>query len=370
MLPLTIWMNMPSPYQSDLFRDLVASGKVELQVIFARKLSQERQQLGWPRELAGYPYYFLPSNSLVDALRLAWRQRRRFHIVNGLWVESSFAAALVMLALSGSAYVIYSEAPDPALHRTAGKKLLRTVFGRGIARRAAGVLPVSHFGVEFYRTLGVSEDRIYPFGYFRAGAQPPRHLQSQHKIEVVYIGQVIYRKGIDLLLEAIAPLFQEYPMLSLTIIGTGDLLDTLQEQTHTLDIREQVTFAGALSSEKILTRLQEASILVLPSRWDGWGMVVNEALSVGVPVIVSDRCGAADLIRNGENGYIFQNEDVAALRQCLTSFLSRRATWEDLCANATAVGSRISTEAVAPYLIRCLQHMTGMQQERPQPPWL
>jgi glycosyltransferase involved in cell wall biosynthesis len=59
---------------------------------------------------------------------------------------------------------------------------------------------------------------------------------------------------------------------------------------------------------------------VLPSRFDGWGAVVNEALMVGTPVICSDRCGASDVIENGRNGYVFEADNADALLQRLHCF--------------------------------------------------
>ena len=111
-------------------------------------------------------------------------------------------------------------------------------------------------------------------------------------------------------------------------------------------------------------------MLVLPSRWDGWGMVVNEAFSVGVPVIVSDHCGAADLVRSGVNGYVFRSGDASDLHHCLSDFLDKKSDWPRFRANAAETGGRISVEEVAPYLIRCLRHMTGSLDERPSPPWV
>ena len=84
----------------------------------------------------------------------------------------------------------------------------------------------------------------------------------------------------------------------------------------------------------------------------------------------SDRCGAADLIRNGENGYVFRSGDASDLRHCLHGFLSQRVRWERFRESAIAMGRQISLEAVIPYLIRCMQHMTGRLQERPRPPWM
>src|SRR2546423_12890186 len=109
MLPLTVWMNYPSFYQGDLFRSLLASAQVDLQVIFAKRLPADRLQLGWDEDLHGYAYRFLdPRHRLSDARRLAWAARRRLHIVNGIWAEPAFTAALLTLAAARSRYAIYS----------------------------------------------------------------------------------------------------------------------------------------------------------------------------------------------------------------------------------------------------------------------
>ena len=374
MLPLTVWMNMPSFYQGDLFRALVASGEVDLRVVFAKNLPSERLRLGWQNDLSGYAWRFLDKRfPLLDAMRLAWSQRDRIHIVNGLWAEQAFAAALSMFALTGSKYAIYSEAPNPSRSRSIVKRTLQRVFSRAILKRVGGVLPVSHFGCEFYRSFGVSEEKIYLFGYFRSGPKLASNVIQTGKrtnIEVIFVGQLIYRKGLDLLLQAIAPLFAEFPEIRLTIIGSGPSLQRLQDQACKLGVIDHVCFEGSIPSGKVLDRLRRADLLVLPSRWDGWGMVVNEALSIGVPVIVSSQCGAADIVESGVNGYVFHSENVEDLQRCIADFIKKRSEWRQFRAKAIATGKRISAETVAPYLIRCLKHMMSLEDKRPTPPWM
>ncbi len=374
MLPLTIWMNIPSFYQGDLFRALAACGEIDLQVVFAKDLTADRVDLGWHRGLTGFSYRFLDErNKIADAVRLARLQSKRIHIMNGLWAERAFSAALITLAISRSTYAIYSEAPDPGQPRSAIKKLLQRAFGKILAPRAVGLLTVSHLAAEFYGSLNVGDGEIYPFGYFRSYPQLREELRNpkdNNRIEVVFVGQLIQRKGIDLLLEAIQPLFKQYPNLFLIVIGRGEMVDSIQEQAATLGVADRVVFEGVIPSSSIPERLAAADLLVLPSRFDGWGMVVNEALSVGTPVIVSDRCGSADLVQNGVNGYVFHGEDIMDLRRCLTKFLIKEPEWSSFRASAAGTGDKISAEAAAGYLIDCLKHMTGALQERPRPPWV
>jgi len=373
MLPVTIWMNMPSFHQDGLFNALGRSGEVELQVVFARETTQDRRRLGWTAPVRDYSYRILPAHlGLLDAIRIAWTERGRLHIVNGIWAEPSFAVALAVLALAGSKFAVYAEAPDYRQAHTGMPSLLRRSFAEWVAKRALGFLAVAQFAEQYYVQLGFGRDHVYPFGYFqteRDATMGSAKCAAHELIEVVFVGQLIQRKGVDLLLEAIGPLFAEQPKLALSVIGDGGEARALQDRTRSLGIEDRVNFEGTVSSETIQARLASADVLVLPSRWDGWGMVVNEALSAGVPVIVSHRCGAADLIQHGVNGYVFRSEDVKNLRKCLRSFLKNADARSTMRSAAANTGRAISAEAAAPYLVECLKHMTGASAARPAPPW-
>jgi glycosyltransferase involved in cell wall biosynthesis len=397
-LPVTVWMNMPSFYQTDLFAALAASGEVDVQAIFARPLAPERLQIGWesapaerqdaaplagqsPASLTGqasgqgYRSRLLDRHaSIRSALRLAWAQRDRLHVVNGIWAEPAFAAALCVLMATGACYSIYSEAPNPNRPRSRWKQAARTAFGRAVVRRSRGLLPVGRFGEDFFRTLGGRPEQIYPFGYFRAAPRGlstrPRAARAATSCELIYVGQLVERKGLDLLLQAMAAVRYEGDELSLAIVGDGERRGSLQDQAAALGLTERVHFEGVIPSSQVLDRIAQADMLALPSRWDGWGLVVNESLMVGVPVLVSDRCGAADLVRDGRNGYVFRSGEVLDLENKLRTHLSHRKAWERFRAEAASTGAQISAERAGVYLIECMKHMLGKTGARPVPPWL
>jgi glycosyltransferase involved in cell wall biosynthesis len=365
---------MPSFHQDDVFSALAQSGEVDLEVIFAKEMTGDRVQLGWKADLKGYRYRILKGRfSFLQAMRIAWSERVRLHLVNGIWAEPAFASALCVLGISGGVFAIHSEAPDPTQHLSWLKLTLRNTFGKMVARRAAGILAVSHFAVDFFARLGARKQRLYPFGYFRASAGLPQASESSSsraRTEIIFVGQLIRRKGLDVLLEATRPLLAEYADLYLTIVGTGEELLELEGLIQRSGVEDRITLAGVLPAEQVRARMSAADVLVLPSRWDGWGMVINEALSVGVPVIVSDRCGASDLIRHGANGYVFRSEDVEDLRRCLRDFLDRGDERARLRSAVDATAESISAEAAARYMTECLKHMTGKRQDRPVPPWM
>jgi glycosyltransferase involved in cell wall biosynthesis len=214
--------------------------------------------------------------------------------------------------------------------------------------------------------LGFDANTIYPFGYFRSSQQSNSY-RTNTTVELVFIGQLIRRKGIDILLKAMAPLWQTYPNVRLSVIGSGPERGSILSQVQQDRVSARVLFEGPLPSSHIIKRLARASALVLPSRWDGWGLVVNEALSVGVPVIASDHCGAADLIVNGVNGYIFRSEDVCSLRTCLCAFLNaERKKMQDA---AYVTGSALTIPIMSQYMLECLEHMCELRKSKPIPPW-
>lgn len=367
-------MNMPSFHQDDNFRALARSKEIDLEVIFAKELTSDRVQLGWKASLSGYSYRILDRRiPLLQAMRVAWAERDRIHLINGIWAEPAFASALCMLGMSGSVFAVHSEAPDPTQSLSRFKRFLRKTFGKWAARRAAGMFAVSHFAVDFYARLGVHKERIYPFGYFRCSADLahlPEISRRQGRTEIIFVGQLIKRKGLDILLEAIHPLLAEYSDLDLTVVGTGEDLLALQGLVRRLDIEDRIHFAGVLPAEQVQSRMSAARALVLPSRWDGWGMVINEALSVGVPVIASDQCGASDLIQNGVNGYVFRSEDREDLRNCLRRFLDEADFWSKQRSEVAMTGQSISAEVASSYMIECIKHMVRIRLDRPAPPWV
>jgi glycosyltransferase involved in cell wall biosynthesis len=374
LLPITIWMNAPSFYQEDFFQALINSGEVDLQVIYAYGLPEERQQLGWQIGLNNYPHIFLQVKrsislkAFVHAVRLVIEQRDRIHVVNGIWAEPTFLLALFTLVLMRRRFILYSEAPNPNVNRSLVKRAFQNFIGSFIARKAIGILPVSQFAESFYKEMGVNDSAMYPFGYFRAHQAMSKSVNPPLP-EVVFVGQLVYRKGIDTLLEAFSTVLALFPNLKLIVIGTGPDEKTLLAQAEKKGILASVEFVGAVPSSMVLERIARALLLVLPSRWDGWGLVVNEALSVGVPVVVSDHCGASDLIKHGQNGYIFTSENSEELAEILTQHLTNTLLWPEMQQNALEIGNSISVEQVVPYFISTVKHMIGEELPCPMPPW-
>ncbi|MCQ3931004.1 MAG: hypothetical protein DPW16_11150 [Chloroflexi bacterium] len=373
-IPVTIWLNIPSFHQTDVIKELAANDQIDLRVIFARDMPSDRLQQGWAANYDGYPYQFLYGKTpYFAAMCLAWKYRKEFHIMSGIWGDPVLLMALIMLRVLGCRYAILSETSiENGLGRVRYKSILKKVLGNLILRhKNAYVLAISELASNYYRQFGIDPNQIYTYGYFRTSSVIKKPERSPtHGTDFIYVGQLIHRKAVDILLWALIPLIVNFPDLHLRLIGNGKDLKNLEMIVEEAECKSNVEFVGTVAASEIPSLIIMADLLIMPSRHDGWGVAVNEAFSVGVPVIVSDACGAADLVNHGQNGYIFVSQNIGSLRECLQKFLAQNESERELMRqSAVETGEKICADVVALYLVQCIQHMQGQIQEKPVPPW-
>jgi glycosyltransferase involved in cell wall biosynthesis len=174
-----------------------------------------------------------------------------------------------------------------------------------------------------------------------------KRLRESLKAEkvILYFGRLIKRKGVDYLIRAFAKLVMEHSDTVLIIAGEGEEKRNLQKLCRMLNVEDRVHFAGFVKEEDKPTYFLACDIFVCPSVTlempEIWGLVVNEAMSVGKPVIVTTAVGcSSDLVKHGVNGYIVPEKDADALYKALKLFLEN----ENLMINAGKASKRIINE--------------------------
>jgi len=134
-------------------------------------------------------------------------------------------------------------------------------------------------------------------------------------------------KGLDILIKAFDCLRRERNDISLLIVGDGPFAPYCRELCRSLET-ENITFAGSVAPADRGQFFEQADVFVLPSRfignfYEGWGLVINEALSMGLPVITTTAVGAAyDLVVNGHNGFVVQEGSVSDLLKAMQNILA------------------------------------------------
>jgi glycosyltransferase involved in cell wall biosynthesis len=157
----------------------------------------------------------------------------------------------------------------------------------------------------------------------------PGRTQRQQEIGLpsrnfVFVGRLIEPKNLAALLTAFAEASKQVGESNwgLALLGDGPLKAALEKQTQALRLTHRVRFLPAAPWYKVPETLALADVLVLPSRSEPWGLVVNEAMVCGMPVLVSDRCGCVDdLVRDGQNGFLFNPDQPDQLTDRLIQFM-------------------------------------------------
>lgn len=271
------------------------------------------------------------------------RERPAFaSLLPGYVTAGSLAAA--RLARSGRFDVLHAFWPLPhgflalAAKRSSGVPVVSTFFGvelswlesqlgflRPVVRRIVtgsdAVTAIStHTASLLRRLVPAVQPTIIPFG---AAVEPPsenpaaeHHLHTA--LRLLFVGRLVERKGVHVLLDALARLPEE-PPVTLDVVGDGPERSSLEHRARSLGVSDRVCFHGFVPQEELEARLTSGDVLVLPAVVDskgdveGLGVVLLEAMGFQKPVIASAAGGIVDIVRPGENGLLVPPNDPGSL---------------------------------------------------------
>lgn len=291
----------------------------------------------------------LPSR--IVALARAVLLARRV-LVGGLGLHS--LVAIFFARLTRCQYAIWLERPRRRLP-TLKRVLLRLTLGKRGSLAAVGTL-----AQEAYRLAGIPRDRVWalPYSY---GPQAPDssptapHTRPGDRLRIIFVGGEPYRKGLDLLFNAIdAGCLQR--RVRVDVAGAPDIpLAALPDYAQNL---------GVLQPDEISTALGASDLLVLPARFEGWGVVVEEAFSCSLPVIVSDEVGATGgLVTDGINGIVTRAGCISALAHSLSYLDESRDTLRLLSLNAQASVQRFRSRYDIHYIMTNIDRPSSRELE-------
>jgi glycosyltransferase involved in cell wall biosynthesis len=359
------WQTIVSPHMAGLAAALARQG-CEVVYVAERSMTEDRTSQGWtPPDLGSARPELAPTAGAVHALVKA-APVDSTHICQGIRANGLVREAQRALAARHLLQWVLMETVDDIGCRGVLRQLeYRRLFmqWRG---RIEGVLATGHRTPAWVVARGMPAESVFPFAYFLADM--PLIEQVGHcgePFRFVFVGQFIARKRLDLLISALAALKRSD--LELVIIGSGPLEGALRAAAEAV-LQGRVRWIGGLSMSEVARAVAQADCLVLPSRHDGWGAVISEALMVGTPAICSDRCGAAGVVQASGHGGVFRSGDVSELRAQLVRALESgplsRSKRDALAAWARCIGA----DAGATYL----REVFAASRERkacPPQPW-
>ena len=336
---LAIVTSRPVYYYIPLYRLLANHPEIDLTVVYTTGVGRATHNpadfnhyQSAQQELEGYRSIHLPGANRVDRLSgpasLNWQVvphivRAKYDVVwiHGYSVGSNMLGALAQRLVVRRAVWLRDDQhlrnPRSRWKQRAKKLVLPRLFGSWSG------LYVGTLNREWLAYFGIPDDRLYFVPHAVEIDSPEPALPApapfpRKRLTILSVGRMVWEKNYQTLLEAVVRLRTTH-LVRLVLVGDGPELDALRAMAGELGLTEDdVEFAGRVDQCEIPSYYTEADLFVLSSISETWGLVVNEAMAFGLPVVVSNRVGCSeDLVHDGENGFVFEAGNVDDLVRAL-----------------------------------------------------
>jgi glycosyltransferase involved in cell wall biosynthesis len=368
---VVLWCEQVSVHYASWLRALAEMNVCSVTVIASTPITPERERLGWTSPRIS-PAKIVIANSLkrlYDALAAC--DANAVHVVEGIrgtWIARE---SLRLLVASGRRIGIMSEACDGRGMLGVARRALYGVHLWRFREKIDFVIAMGEVGVRWYASCGFPRRRLFPFMYTAESpipsVRPTRTGTCDRSVRVVYVGRCVYGKGVHDLVEALSQLHDD--SVSLTVIGDGEQRTALEATvSRSRALRGRVSFTGVLPYHEAVASISGFDLLVLPSHCDGWGVVVNEALMQGVPVVCSDMCGSKDLLSEPWRGGVFRSGCTRSLAAELSARVHAGPIPDKQRERLRTWSRRLHGDRMAEYFVSILAHVYSGG-SRPEPPW-
>ncbi len=330
--------NIISPHVTPIFTELAKH--TDLTVLYCAEKEDNRT---WDEKPTEFTYKVLPHHAIKLKGKDLFTYFINPSIINELnnlkpdvviiagWDLFAYQAASMYCTLKRIPYILWSGSTqnEPSWRRTVSKPLVLAMVKGASAYIAYGSKARDYLvslGADpkkifiSFNTTDLEKYRQLTTKYKEKAAQIKKQIGLKEEKVILYYGQLIERKGPDLLLEAFATL--KTKDVALLLVGSGQYKSFLEKKKEGV---ENVYILDNPGDEEICKYYAIADLFVLPSREEVWGLVANQALAAGLPVVISDHTGASvDVVEDGINGYIFKSGSVTDLADKIDKVLDQK----------------------------------------------
>lgn len=264
--------------------------------IFSPEQNSERNQDFFSEHIQ-FQYKILGKHNLIKQIAIIkqyLKESQRTEIVIGGWNTAVYWYSALFFRVKTKSLIVESSIFEC---RTSGVKgFLKKFFLRHINK--AYVPGISNKNL--LEKLSFRGNTIITGGVGLYNRQPCtlKKVKTEMKWRFLFVGRLVPEKNLEWLIGV----FNELPQFKLQIIGFGPLENELKAMAN-----DNIVFEGAINNKQLYRYYEAADIFILPSRSEPWGLVVEEALNIGLPVLVSNKVGcAAQVVEEKKNGCVFQ----------------------------------------------------------------
>ena len=388
---LAVVVSHPIQYQAPFFQLLSKCPELDLKVFFCSKWGLKEyydegfgEKIKWDIPLLdGYDFEFLPNISplknpskffgLINPLVINKLKSRDF---NAVWIHgwANLTNWIVILAALSFKIPILLRGESNLFNKGSPlKSFFKRIVLKWLFKRISGFLAIGKYNAEFYRSYGISSEKIFlvPYtvnnDYFLRKAEElvlkKKELKEKYKIPkelpvILYSGKLIDVKRPMDLLKAFEVVSKDCKA-ALVFVGDGKLKKQLEASANKNKIKN-VFFMGFKNQTELPEFYAMSDVFVLPSSHEPWGLVVNEAMCFSLPVIVSDKVGAGgDLVREGLNGFIYSAKDVISLSNYLHNLLANETKRKSMSEMSLRIISSWSYNKCVEGISNCMQAISN-----------
>lgn len=386
---LAVVNSHPIQYFAPLYAYLNRDPSLEITALYCSDFSLRgaidpgfEQVVAWDVDLlSGYRHMFMgekakqrtPAGFWSLVCPPVWREIRDGQYDAVLLYGYSYAVNILALlaAKSRGLPVLMRSETHLGLRRARLRRWIRDTALSLAYRFVDGFLAIGTANRAYYRALDVPDEKIFnvPYTVDNDRFVSIAHLASKRRHEirmeyglpvggliVLFASKFIRRKHPDDVIHAMARLRDKGYSAVLFMVGTGEMDSELRDLTRSLSM-SNVVFGGFVNQADLPKVYAASDVFVLPAENEPWGLIVNEVMCAGIPVVVSDEVGCvADLVKDGVNGFHMKAGDVDSLVSGLERLLADKTMRERMGAANLSVMSRWSYEQCRQGIIAALRY--------------
>ena len=364
--PIVTWQMVLTDHQAFTYEALadLSGSKILSHVVVIEDEARKKQ--GWlDIQLKSLSRFLIPQDNFFKyCFGVIQKHQNSIHIFAAPFSNWKFIPCMLYAAWLNVEYYVISEpySPDSEGYLSDTSLLIGRVkalfrpqlyrlYGLLLSRSTAGVFAISRLALSQFQKAGFPASKLFPFGYFvpsqlrlESVENIRLNRQSHSNIKAIFIGSLIKRKGIDLLIELSESLLAIGSEISIDVYGHGNP-DFLPSNFKNFCYKGAIPFG--MAQEKIA----EYDLVIVPSLHDGWSVVVNEAILSGTPVVCSDRVGASTLVDKFACGLKFPAGDHHGLLEVMRKIEDDPHLLESLRKKAISARGFIEPRAAAGYML-------------------
>lgn len=365
--------NLTVPYRKDFFSEL---GKYCDLTVWVETCQRRTSNSEWLKrgETANYRMKILPEISFGRKIRMNYGYKKDFLqekfdlVVVGTYYSLSAQLFILFLSNHHIRFLLNSDGGFIKNDSVLKKAIKSYYISRASAYLSTGKVTTDYL----YYYGGKKKNYTYPFTSVwgkdlvkHALSKDERQMQKwklgiNYESMIISVGSCIYRKGYDVLLNAVR-YFD--PSVGVFLIGgkeTDDQLNSLKKYVVDNHLN-QVHFIPFLGKEALRDYYLAADVFVLPTREDIWGLVINEAMACGLPVVTTNRCIAGlEMVQDGVNGFLVKTDDTNMLHDAIEKIIHSEALQAQMSKESLEVAQNYTIEQMAKDHIKAFENFASL----------